>query len=113
MQTVPPSTSGLTKVTRADSFRSTVFAIHRNASFCRELSILVDNFNRQRRFDDVPRMPATSGVPPRLLRVVKARGASVAAMGRDADSERREERTILGETRYGVINQSGPKIVKY
>jgi hypothetical protein len=47
MQTSPPSTSGPTKVTRADSLRSTVFAIHRNASFWVESSILVDNLKRQ------------------------------------------------------------------
>lgn len=58
-----------------------VFAMHRNASFWGESSILVDNFNREQRFDDVPRMFATSGVPPRLLRMAKARGASVTVMG--------------------------------
>lgn len=72
-QTSPPSTSGPTKVARANSLRSTVFAIHRRASFWTESSTWADIFNRQRRFDDVPRMLATSVVSPRrLFRVLRA-----------------------------------------
>lgn len=92
MQILPPSTSVPTKVTRADSLSSKVFAIHRNASFWVESSILVDSLKRQRRFDDEARMPATSGVPPRLLRVLKAWGASVTKMSKDAGKvESRDE----------------------
>lgn len=58
-------------------------------------------------------MLATSGVPPRLLRVLRARGASVKETGQDADTVGRRGRTILGETRYGVIKESGSQIVEY
>lgn len=62
---------------------------------------MVDKLNRQRRFDGVARMLATSGVPPRLLRVRKAWGASVKEMGQDADrAVRGANHFWRGETWY-------------